>query len=97
MEWLGIRWHLPGFVVGAACHYTDVTYTGPGDTMILVVGVAARSTRGAKGGSIGLMDDAVVRDRLHLGAHELAGIEDEFLARQEELGALSTMLSRGPG
>ncbi len=96
MEWLGIRWHLPGFVVGAACHYTDMTYTGPGDTMILVVGVAARSLREGKGDCAGLLEDPVVRNRLQLTPPELDGIQDEFQARQEELGALSKMLSQGP-
>ena len=95
MEWLGIRWHLPGFVVGAACHYIDMTYTGPGDTMILVVGVAARSVRGGQGDCAGLPEDPIVTNRLHLTPIELDGIEDEFQARREELRALSKTLSRG--
>ncbi len=96
MEWLGIRWHLPGVVVGAACHYIDMTYTGPGDTMVLVVGVAARAIRGGKGDASGLLEDPVVGKRLQLAPPELDGIEDEFQARQEELRALSKMLSGGP-
>jgi len=97
MEWLGIRWHLPGFVVGAASQHMDMTYTGPGDTMILVVGAAARSVKGSKVGPARLADDPVVRDRLRLMPHQLDGIEDRFRARQEELRALGEMLSQSPG
>ena len=91
-EWLGLRWHLPDFVVRTASRHTDTEYSGSDAEIVLLIGTVARWLSNGVDEQASLAGSPAFCDRFKIDSHLLAKVSEKYFAQYEEIKLLAKRL-----